>query len=413
MTQTIEAPRMPSPSAVPLRRVLAAAARSEWIKLRTVRSTIWALVLTVVVTIGLGALLTALEASRWDHRTLAQIKDFDPLLYSLAGLNLAQLSVGVLGVLAMTSEYATGSIKLTFGATPQRSVVLAAKTATFSAVVAIVGLVSCLAAFWLGQAILASKHAGVSITDPGVLRAVTGGRPPPGAHRGYRSGSRGDPAANRRRSGCPLRRFARHPRSGHLVTIPVGQRHHQIPPQLGRCRHVGSGPLSQPPQPRRRPRRPSHLHRRGAGSRSIYPQPARRLAGGWVPVVRPLDALAALPGPFGLRCPASSPSTWRSPPRSRGRTAEQIDRFRKAWADAGHADPRVSVSRSIFPLVNDLDRQYFGREGNSQDTVGFIDGGKARPRFAPERRCTGAWLALSCAIFGSSTPRTPSASDIE
>ena len=59
--------------------------------------------------------------------------------------------------------------------------------------------------------------------------------------------------------------------------------------------------------------------------------------------------------------------------------AEQIERFRKAWADAGHArEPRVSVSRSIFPIVNDLDRTYFGGDGNSQDQVGFIDGGIAR-----------------------------------
>jgi alkanesulfonate monooxygenase SsuD/methylene tetrahydromethanopterin reductase-like flavin-dependent oxidoreductase (luciferase family) len=59
--------------------------------------------------------------------------------------------------------------------------------------------------------------------------------------------------------------------------------------------------------------------------------------------------------------------------------AEQIERFRKAWAAAGHVrEPRVSVSRSIFPIVNDLDHAYFGREGNSQDQVGSIDGGKAR-----------------------------------
>jgi alkanesulfonate monooxygenase SsuD/methylene tetrahydromethanopterin reductase-like flavin-dependent oxidoreductase (luciferase family) len=59
--------------------------------------------------------------------------------------------------------------------------------------------------------------------------------------------------------------------------------------------------------------------------------------------------------------------------------AEQIERFHKAWADAGHTrTPRVSVSRSIFPIVNDLDRRYFGGEGNSQDQVGFLEGGKAR-----------------------------------
>ncbi|SOD73593.1 alkanesulfonate monooxygenase SsuD/methylene tetrahydromethanopterin reductase-like flavin-dependent oxidoreductase (luciferase family) [Jatrophihabitans sp. GAS493] len=59
--------------------------------------------------------------------------------------------------------------------------------------------------------------------------------------------------------------------------------------------------------------------------------------------------------------------------------AEQIEVFRKSWIEAGHVrEPRVSVSRSIFPIVNDLDRSYFGRDAGSQDQVGFLDGGKAR-----------------------------------
>lgn len=59
--------------------------------------------------------------------------------------------------------------------------------------------------------------------------------------------------------------------------------------------------------------------------------------------------------------------------------AEQIERYRKAWADAGHdRTPRVSVSRSILPLVDDRDRAYFGRESGGRDQVGFLDGGKAR-----------------------------------
>ena len=59
--------------------------------------------------------------------------------------------------------------------------------------------------------------------------------------------------------------------------------------------------------------------------------------------------------------------------------AEQIQRFRDAWKAAGHErEPRVSVSRSIFPIVNDLDRAYFGHESRSQDQVGHIDGGLAR-----------------------------------
>src|SRR6187455_430429 len=59
--------------------------------------------------------------------------------------------------------------------------------------------------------------------------------------------------------------------------------------------------------------------------------------------------------------------------------AEQIQRFRDAWKTAGHdREPRVSVSRSIFPVVSDLDRAYFGREAGSRDQVGQLDGGKAR-----------------------------------
>ncbi len=59
--------------------------------------------------------------------------------------------------------------------------------------------------------------------------------------------------------------------------------------------------------------------------------------------------------------------------------AEQIQQFRDAWTEAGHQrEPRVSVSRSIFALTNDLDRAYFGRDGDSTDQVGHIDGGIAR-----------------------------------
>lgn len=59
--------------------------------------------------------------------------------------------------------------------------------------------------------------------------------------------------------------------------------------------------------------------------------------------------------------------------------AEQIQRFREAWAAAGHdREPRVSVSRSIFPIVNDLDRQLFWQERGSTDQVGRLDGGNAR-----------------------------------
>jgi alkanesulfonate monooxygenase SsuD/methylene tetrahydromethanopterin reductase-like flavin-dependent oxidoreductase (luciferase family) len=59
--------------------------------------------------------------------------------------------------------------------------------------------------------------------------------------------------------------------------------------------------------------------------------------------------------------------------------AEQIHRFRAAWAEAGwERRPRVSVSRSVIPIVSDLDRQYFGGDRTSEDQVGLLDGVRAR-----------------------------------
>src|SRR5690606_1138223 len=59
--------------------------------------------------------------------------------------------------------------------------------------------------------------------------------------------------------------------------------------------------------------------------------------------------------------------------------AEQIQMYRDAWAEAGHErTPRVSVSRSIFAITNDLDRAYFGGDGESTDQVGMLEGGRAR-----------------------------------
>ncbi len=172
---TADLPPMARPN---LGTVFLAAARSEWTKLRTVRSTVRVLIFTVLTIVGIGPLLTALEVSRWNQRSLTEITGFDPIVFSFAGLNLAQLSIVVLGVLVMTSEYATGGIKLTFGATPQRTLLLAAKVATFCAIVTIVTIVtvvSRLAAFLISQGLLAPKQAGLSIGDPGVHRAVIGG----------------------------------------------------------------------------------------------------------------------------------------------------------------------------------------------------------------------------------------------
>ncbi len=174
---TVTAPeRRPSRPAPPSRlRLFAAAARSEWTKLTTVRSTVWSLLVTIAIVVGLGALFCAARVSRWDRLDAGERFHFDPTGFSLNGIFLAQLAVGVLGVLVMSSEYATGQIRATLGAIPQRRLMLAAKTLVFALVVLVVGLVACVSAFSIGQAIFTAKDAGVSLGDPGVLRAVVGG----------------------------------------------------------------------------------------------------------------------------------------------------------------------------------------------------------------------------------------------
>lgn len=162
----------PTPTAL---RVLGANVRGEWTKLASVRSTAWTLLATVGLAIGFGALIGASQMSSWDNLDPSERLRFDPTSFSLSGLFLAQMAVGVLGVLVVTSEYATGQIRATLGATPQRLTVLAAKATTFTTSVVAVGLVASFSAFWIGQRIFASKGLEASLTDPGMLRAVFGG----------------------------------------------------------------------------------------------------------------------------------------------------------------------------------------------------------------------------------------------
>jgi hypothetical protein len=158
-------------------RQFVAVLRAEWTKLWSVRSTLWSLLVTIAIIVGLGALFCAARVARADRLDPGELRNFDPTGFSLNGIFLAQLAVGVLGVLVMSSEYATGQIRATFGATPQRNLVLAAKVAVFAVVTFAVGLVACFAAFFIGQAILgrSTKVHSAFIGDPGVLRAVIGG----------------------------------------------------------------------------------------------------------------------------------------------------------------------------------------------------------------------------------------------
>jgi len=161
-------PAGPRPQRVTQARVL----RSEWTKLRTQPSVRWALLSAVILVIGFGVGYSLLRAARPPRGAAAAA--FDPASVSLAGVQLAQIAAGVLGVLLITSEYATGLIRATFTAVPRRLPVLWGKAATLAAATAAVTLPAAVAAFAAGQAILGRHHLAVPLSHPGAARAVLG-----------------------------------------------------------------------------------------------------------------------------------------------------------------------------------------------------------------------------------------------
>lgn len=147
---------------------------SEWTKLVTLRSTYWTLLITVGLGIGIGALVSDLQARHFATESPFARLTFDPTRSSLAGMLFAQLVFGVLGVLVLSGEYSTGTIRATFAATPRRVGVLVAKALIVASSVFVVGEVLCFASFFLGQWIIAGLAPSASLGDPGVLRAVLG-----------------------------------------------------------------------------------------------------------------------------------------------------------------------------------------------------------------------------------------------
>ena len=104
---------------------------SEWIKLRSLRSTLFTLLAAFVLTVGLGMLLSALRARDITQNGLKPL-GFNLTDISLRGINLAMLPIGVLGVLVITGEYSTGMIRATLSAVPKRLPVLWAKVLVFA-----------------------------------------------------------------------------------------------------------------------------------------------------------------------------------------------------------------------------------------------------------------------------------------
>jgi ABC-2 type transport system permease protein len=155
---------------------IAGAIRSEFTKIRSVRSTYWTLLALVVVCIGLGALITASTASQFHHNQGPGGQEiFDATQRSLTALYLGQLVMAVLGALIITTEYSTGMIRTSLTAMPRRGTVFAAKALVFGAVALVVGEVTSFIMYFLGQALMHSTGESTTLSQPGVLRAVVGG----------------------------------------------------------------------------------------------------------------------------------------------------------------------------------------------------------------------------------------------
>jgi ABC-2 type transport system permease protein len=154
---------------------MSTAVHAEWIKLRTAPGTGWLLAAVIAVTAALG---TAADAAA---RCPVGGCQLDPAKTSLTGIYLGQAIVVVLAVTALSGEYGTGMIRVTFAAMPGRAVVLAAKAAVIAALVLAAGTVAVLGSVLAGRLILpshgfAARHGYLlpSLAEGPVLRASIG-----------------------------------------------------------------------------------------------------------------------------------------------------------------------------------------------------------------------------------------------
>jgi ABC-2 type transport system permease protein len=145
---------------------------SEWIKMRSLRSTGYTLLAAVVAMVALGWIVGWATNSHWSRLDPGELAIFSPIDNSLAGYHLAQLAVGVLGVLLISGEYATGMVRATFAAVPTRLPVLWAKAALYAAVTFVLMLAAALLAFIGGQHFLGTH--GTTLSAPHAVQSIVG-----------------------------------------------------------------------------------------------------------------------------------------------------------------------------------------------------------------------------------------------
>jgi ABC-2 type transport system permease protein len=172
LTPVVHLPRLDRAGRVAFHRILL----SEWTKLRSVRSTKWSLAVGFLLTIAFPIAFAFVTSSHWGSMSPQERASRSPLDIALAGVNVAQLAIAVLGVLLISAEYSTGSIRSTFTAVPNRLPVLWAKLLDYAVVSFVLMVPAVLASFFASQAILARHDIlQISFSQAGVARSVLGG----------------------------------------------------------------------------------------------------------------------------------------------------------------------------------------------------------------------------------------------
>ena len=172
LTPSVRLPRLETTGGLAFHRILL----SEWTKLRSVRSTKWSLFAGFVLTIAFPVIFSIVTRTHWGSMSPGDRAGRHPLDIALAGVNVAQLAVAVLGVLLISAEYSTGSIRSTFTAVPKRLPVLWAKLLDYAVVTIVLVVPAVLISFFASQAILHNiQQLQISFSDPGVARSVIGG----------------------------------------------------------------------------------------------------------------------------------------------------------------------------------------------------------------------------------------------
>ena len=163
----------PAAAPAPARRTTLRTLRSEFTKLRSVRSTYWIMFVLVLASAAWCVAYCLGTVHQWPHMSVQDRSGFDATQNSILGLALlGQLVIVVFGALMITSEYSTGMVRTSLTVMPRRGTLYAAKAAVFAAVSLVVAFVASFGTFFLGRVLLRSTHVAMSLSQPGVLRSL-------------------------------------------------------------------------------------------------------------------------------------------------------------------------------------------------------------------------------------------------